>query len=121
MSDEPAVTADPLPPDRCGNRWGEKSVVENTPGSTVVPAAFVGAACGVLLELGLFLLVYPWTDAWSDNYFAWVVRGGVQTAWHSFWDNSSVRGAISGLGVVNLWIAVTEVFRMFARRHQARN
>ena len=21
-------------------------------------------------ELGLFLLIYPWTDAWSDNYFA---------------------------------------------------
>jgi hypothetical protein len=67
-------------------------------------------------ELGLFLLIYPWTDGWSGNYFAWAVQGSVQPAWHSFWDNSYVRGGISGLGVVNLWIAVNEVFRMFARR-----
>ena len=31
-------------------------------------------------ELGLFLLIYPWTDGWSDNYFAWAVRGTVQTS-----------------------------------------
>ena len=31
-------------------------------------------------ELGLFLLIYPWTDGWSDNYFAWAVRGSIQPA-----------------------------------------
>ncbi|HEX4133682.1 MAG TPA: hypothetical protein VHY84_03595 [Bryobacteraceae bacterium] len=67
-------------------------------------------------ELGLFLLIYPWTDGWGDNYFAWAVRGSVQTTWHSFWNNSFVRGGISGVGAINLWIAVTEVFRMFSRR-----
>jgi hypothetical protein len=71
-------------------------------------------------ELGLFLLIYPWTDGWSENYFASAVRGGVQTAWLSFWNNSYVRGFISGVGLVNLWIAVTEVFRMFARRPAVR-
>jgi hypothetical protein len=71
-------------------------------------------------ELGLFLLIYPWTDGWSDNYFAWAVRGSIQTTWHSFWNNSYVRGCISGMGVVNLWIAVTEVFRMFVRRASKR-
>jgi hypothetical protein len=72
-------------------------------------------------ELGLFLLVYPWTNGWSDNYFAWAIRGSVQTSWHSFWDNSYVRGCISGMGLVNLWIALAEVFRMFGRRHRAGN
>jgi len=72
-------------------------------------------------ELGLFLLIYPWTDGWSDNYFAWVVKGAIQPAWHTVWNNSYLRGAISGLGLVNLWIAVAEVFRMFARRHQSRS
>jgi hypothetical protein len=67
-------------------------------------------------ELGLFLLIYPWTDAWSDNYFAWAVPGGIRAAWHAFWNNSFVRGGVSGVGAVNLWIAVTEVFRLFARR-----
>jgi hypothetical protein len=72
-------------------------------------------------ELGLFLLIYPWTDGWSDNYFAWVVRGAIQPTWHTIWNNSYFRGAISGLGIVNLWIAIAEVFRMFARRHQSRS
>jgi hypothetical protein len=67
-------------------------------------------------ELGLFLLIYPWTDGWSDNYFAWAVAGSMLTHWHAFWDNQYVRGCISGVGVVNLWIAVAEVFRLFAWR-----
>jgi hypothetical protein len=70
----------------------------------------------ICFELGLFLLVYPWTDSWSDNYFAWALRGSAQINWHAFWDNSYVRGGVSGLGLVNLWIAVAEVFRMFTRR-----
>ncbi len=75
----------------------------------------------ICFELGLFLLIYPWTDGWGDNYFAWVLRGSVrQSTWHSFWDNSYVRGCISGIGLVNIWIAVAEVFRLFARRTVSR-
>jgi len=70
------------------------------------------------LELGLFLLIYPWTDGWSDNYFAWALRGDVQR-WHTFWNNSYVRGAVSGMGAVNLWIAIAEVFRHFVNRRGA--
>jgi hypothetical protein len=69
----------------------------------------------ICLELGLFLLIYPWTDGWSDNYFAYAVPGGIRATWHAFWNNSFVRGGVSGVGAVNLWIAVTEVFRLFAR------
>jgi hypothetical protein len=72
-------------------------------------------------ELGLFLLIYPWTESWSDNYFAWVVPGSLQTSWHGFWNNSYVRGGVSGLGVVNVWIAIVEVFRLFARKRQVRS
>ena len=72
-------------------------------------------------ELGLFLLIYPWTESWSDNYFSWVITGSVQTSWHEFWNNSYVRGGVSGLGVVNVWIAILEVFRLFARKRQARS
>jgi hypothetical protein len=67
-------------------------------------------------EIGLFLLIYPWTDAWSSNYFAWIAPGSMRAPWHEFWNNSYVRGALSGIGVVNLWIAITEVFQMFSRR-----
>ncbi len=70
-------------------------------------------------ELGLFLLIYPWTDGWTDNFFAWAIPGAVQTSWHTFWNNGFVRGGISGLGAVNLWIAILEVFRLFSRNRKA--
>ena len=69
-------------------------------------------------ELGLFLLIYPWTESWSENYFSAAVPDHVVTFWHEGWNNPYVRGAVSGLGLVNVWIAVAEVFRMFSgRRH----
>jgi hypothetical protein len=68
------------------------------------------------LELGLFLLIYPWTQGWTENYFAWALPGSVEAPWNKFWNNGFVRGALSGLGAVDLWIAMAEVFRMFGRR-----
>ncbi len=66
----------------------------------------------VCLELGLFLVVFPWTDYWDSNYFATFIP---RYFW--LWDNPYFKGAISGLGVVNLWICFSEIFRLrrFAR------
>lgn len=104
MSDEPAVAPEEeqmVPP---GPSWFRRL-------SSVLFVIFC-------FELGLFLLIYPWTDGWSDNYFAWAVAGSRQTAWHMFWNNGYVRGGISGFGVINLWIAMAEVFRMLAHRRK---
>ena len=66
------------------------------------------------LEIGIFLLVFPWTDFWKDNYFASMVP-----EWRPYWENDYIRGAISGLGVINLYISFVEMFRLrrFSRRH----
>lgn len=69
-------------------------------------------------ELGLFLLIYPWTDSWNQNYFSWLPTSQFHTVWHEFWKNTWFRGAVSGLGAANVWIAMTEVFRLFNRRRQ---
>jgi hypothetical protein len=61
----------------------------------------------VCLELGLFLLVFPWTDYWTSNYFATFIP---QYFW--IWDSAYFKGAISGLGVVNLAICFSEIFRL---------
>jgi hypothetical protein len=61
----------------------------------------------VCLELGLFLLVFPWTDYWTSNYFATFIP---RYFW--VWDSAYFKGAISGLGVVNLLICVSEIFRL---------
>jgi hypothetical protein len=65
------------------------------------------------LEIGLFLLIFPWTEYWDGNYFS-----GLMPQMKSYWDNLYVRGAVSGLGVVNLHISFVEIFRLrrFARR-----
>ncbi len=112
MSDQPTELPVPVVPGL--NAAPDSAIAPSGPG-------WIRRLWSVLLiiicfEIGLFLLIYPWTDGWSDNYFAWAVRGTVQPAWHSFWGNSYVRGGISGMGIVNLWIAMTELFRMFARR-----
>jgi hypothetical protein len=101
MSDEPAATSDPLPAP-IGPRWFRRL-------SSVLFVVFC-------FELGLFLLVYPWTDAWGDNYFSVAVPDSALSGWRALWNNTYVRGAVSGLGLVNVWIAVAEVFRMFAGR-----
>jgi len=61
----------------------------------------------VCLELGLFLLVFPWTDYWTSNYFATFIP---QYFW--VWDSAYFKGAVSGLGVVNLCICFAEIFRL---------
>ena len=65
------------------------------------------------LEMGLFLLIFPWTDSWDGNYFS-----GLLPQIKPVWDNLYVRGAVSGVGVVNLYISLVEIFRLrrFARR-----
>jgi hypothetical protein len=59
------------------------------------------------LGIGLFLLIFPWTPWWESNYFgSWIPQ------WHLYWDNMYVRGAVSGLGVVNLYIFILEIYRL---------
>ena len=68
------------------------------------------------LELGLFLLIYPWMDAWSGNYFSSLGQIGPLRAppmWRELWNSNYARGAVSGLGLVNIWVAVAEALRMY--------
>ena len=71
-------------------------------------------------ELGLFLLIYPWTDAWTENYISLMAPAHFSSTWRMAWNNSYVRGGVSGAGLVNIWIAVAEVFHMFSRRPKTR-
>jgi hypothetical protein len=57
----------------------------------------------VRLYIGLILVFLPWTHVWAFNrffvYYAWVSH-----VTHS----GAVRGLVSGLGLLNLWIAISE-------------
>src|SRR4051812_20616857 len=65
------------------------------------------------LEVGVVLLVLPWSEYWDNNFFAtWTPQ------LRTWWDNSYVRGAVSGLGIANIFISFTELFRLrrFSKR-----
>jgi hypothetical protein len=58
-------------------------------------------------ELGVFLIVFPWLDYWNNNSIASL------SPWlREMWDNPYFRGALSGLGFVNVYISLAEVFRL---------
>ncbi|MGH9583527.1 MAG: hypothetical protein ACRD4O_11380 [Bryobacteraceae bacterium] len=58
------------------------------------------AFCGIIfaLELGLFLVVFPWLQSWDVNWLS------------GFWMSPYLRGALSGLGLLNIYIALSELF-----------
>ena len=63
------------------------------------------------LEVGLLLLVLPWSAFWDNNYFAlkW-------PAIRPFLSNHFVRGGITGLGGVNLVAGFVDLTLVFAAR-----
>jgi hypothetical protein len=65
------------------------------------------------LEVGLLLLVLPWSGFWEQNYFAqaWPPL----TAWLK---NDYVRGGVSGLGVVNLFAGFADLALILSARER---
>ena len=63
------------------------------------------------LEVGLLLILLPWSGFWERNYFAasWPPLQSILT-------NNYVRGAVTGLGVVNLFAGFADLLLVFAAR-----
>jgi hypothetical protein len=57
------------------------------------------------LEIGLVLILVPWSEVWETNYFLYQYPG-----LGFYVKNPFLRGAISGLGVINVFLAL-EAFR----------
>lgn len=58
------------------------------------------------LELGIFLFVFPWLRSWDLN---WVPLQS--PALRAIWMSPFLRGGLSGLGLVNLYVGVSELGR----------
>jgi ABC-type transport system involved in cytochrome c biogenesis permease subunit len=63
------------------------------------------------VEAGLLLLVLPWSKFWETNYFAsiWPRILPLMT-------NDYVRGAVSGIGLINLCAGILELAAIFTLR-----
>ncbi len=63
-------------------------------------------------ELGVFLIVFPWLKIWEYSFFSNLGFSILGQEWERIWDSPWFRGAVSGLGVINLLISFAEVFRL---------
>lgn len=61
----------------------------------------------VCFEVGAFLVVFPWTQQWETNALA-----NLAPWLRDLWTNSYFRGALTGLGLLNIYISLAEVFRL---------
>jgi hypothetical protein len=57
--------------------------------------------------VGLFLVMFPWSDWWNLNYLQDLIPG-----LQSYWDEPSLRGAVMGLGLVNLYVACWQTVQL---------
>ena len=61
----------------------------------------------ICFEMGASLFLFPWVPLWSQNFFVahypWIA---------ALARNYYVRGAISGLGLVDVFLAFHEVWRL---------
>jgi hypothetical protein len=57
--------------------------------------------------LGVVLTVFPWLNWWDGNYFS-----DFNAEWRRIWLNPYFRGAVSGIGLLNVYISFAEIFRL---------
>ncbi len=66
------------------------------------------------IEVGLFLLMFPWSSLWEHDYFLTHVPAlrGLLLSYY-------FRGALSGLGLVNIWAGLAEAWHFRDRLREA--
>ena len=64
------------------------------------------------LYVGIIVFLLPWRPIWSDNSLLnhWPLLATILTS-------GAVRGIVSGLGLLNIWIAITAIFRHRVTRY----
>ena len=66
---------------------------------------------GFFFQVGFVLIVVPWLAFWDRNYFAQLAP-----PLQAFITNNFVRGAVSGLGVINVSAGLAELVSMVLAR-----
>jgi hypothetical protein len=70
---------------------------------------------GLFLEIGFVLIVIPWSAFWDRNYFAQALP-----PLEALMTNNFFRGAVSGLGVINVIAGVMDLLSMLLARSSER-
>lgn len=65
------------------------------------------------IEVGLLLVLVPWSPFWERNYFLTAFPALLEIV-----SNNYLRGAVSGLGVVNLLMGFNELASVLLARRR---
>ena len=77
----------------------------------------------ICFEIGILLLILPWvpSPSWNENYLLVLAADRMHSPWLALAMKSGyARGAVSGLGVLNIMLGVWEIinFKKTARTFQ---
>lgn len=64
-------------------------------------------SAAVCTLVGALLMAAPWLPNWNQNYFS-----GSHPGWYAIWVDSYFRGAVSGVGALNLYISFVELLQL---------
>lgn len=66
----------------------------------------------ICFEVGILLLILPWTQFWDDNFFLYFITGKLNAPWlHGALTSGYARGAVAGLGVLNILAGLRDIVK----------
>lgn len=66
----------------------------------------------ICLEVGILLVILPWTSYWDDNVFLYFVTGKMNAAWlGDLMQSGYMRGTVTALGLLNIGAGIWEAYR----------
>jgi hypothetical protein len=90
-----------------------QTVPEPLPAPTRRPRGWVRWLFVILtLGIGSFLIAFPWVDAWDLNSVQDFIPGA-----SDIWDEPILRGGLTGLGFVNVYIGLVQFIRILRRKY----
>jgi hypothetical protein len=88
-----------------------------TPAVSRQPRLWVILFALLAFDIGTFLVVFPWMDSWTLNHLPSFFPGH-EIELQDLWDDPYFRGALSCLGLVNVYIAFREALHVMRRSKQ---
>lgn len=67
------------------------------------------------LEIGCFLLIFPWIDAWTLSHLPSMLPASLSEV-QDVWDDPLLKSSVSALGAVNIYIFLLQVLSLFRKK-----
>jgi hypothetical protein len=66
----------------------------------------------ICFEVGILLLILPWTPYWEDNFFLYYITNKLNAAWvPTLLTSGYVKGAVTGLGALNILAGLRDIIK----------